>query len=162
MNISKSQTRFWIFQIGILINLFNTEKLDSETAQDREREINVIDNFCKIQRCDFTKLPKYELDFLIHRNGTGIAFAEVKCRTHKFGAFPTQILSFIKLSKMLECSKWLPCYFICSYTDGIYFIEVNKIPLKNIRLGGRNNPRPERPNDVEFLIHFERSLMTKL
>jgi len=136
--------------------------MDSETQFDRDNEIDVIRKFCNKKNCDFTKLPKYELDFLIHREGKGLAFAEVKCRTHKFTDFNTQIISFIKLTKMLKCSQWLPSYFICSYTDGIYFIEVNKIPLNNIMLGGRNNPRPERPNDVEFLIHFERSFMTKI
>lgn len=136
--------------------------MDSETQQDRNNELNTINEFCSVKRCDFTKLPKYELDFLIHKKGKGIAFAEVKCRTHRFEDFPTQIMSFIKFSKMLECSKWLPCYFICNYTNGIYFLEVNEIPLNKIEKGGRNNPRPERPNDIEFLIHFNRCLMRKL
>lgn len=136
--------------------------VDSETIEHRNHEREAINEFCLAKDCEFTKLPKYELDFLLHRSGVGLAFAEVKCRTHNFTDFPTQIMSFIKYSKMLECSEWLPCYFICRYLDGIHYIEVNKIPLDNIRLGGHKNPRPERPNDVEFLIHFDRKLMVKL
>jgi hypothetical protein len=135
---------------------------DVETQEHRDNELQAIHKFCSVKHCEFTKLPKYELDFLIHRNGKGIAFAEVKCRNHKFDTFENEIVSFIKLSKMLECSKWLPCYFITQYVDEMYYIEVNKIPLDNIKLGGRNNPRPHRPNDVEFLINFNRQLMTKL
>tara|TARA_R110002126_G_scaffold51780_7_gene141464 strand:+ start:48 stop:458 length:411 start_codon:yes stop_codon:yes gene_type:complete len=136
--------------------------MDSETQEHRDNEIKAIKEFCTKKNCDYIKLPKYDLDFLIHKGGKGIAFAEIKCRTHKFRAFPTQMLSFIKYNSLIKCSKWLPCYFMCQYTDGIYFIEVNEIPLSEIALGGRNNPRPERPNDVEFLIHFDRGLMKKL
>jgi hypothetical protein len=138
------------------------DMVDSETNEHRYYEREAIIDFCYAKDCQYTKLPKYELDFLLHRNGKGLAFAEVKCRTHRFCDFDTQIMSFIKLSKMIECAKWLPCYFICRYTDGIYYIELSKIPLDNIRIGGHKNPRPERPNDVEWLIHFDRKLMCKL
>jgi hypothetical protein len=136
--------------------------VDSETQRDRDNEIAAIDEFCQAKGCKFTKLPKFELDFLIHKNGNAIAFGEIRCRNHEYSAFRTQIISFYKISRMIKCAKWLPCYFICKYTDGIYYIEVSQIPLDEIKWGGHNNPRPERPNDLEWLIHFDRKLMKQL
>ena len=133
--------------------------MDSETQAHRDNEIKAVEYFCKSMKCNYVKLPKYDIDFLLTRNGKGIAFAEVKCRTHTFSSFKTQMLSFIKYGEMLKVNKWLPCYFICQYSDGIYYINVNDIPLDNITKGGRNNPRAERPNDIEFLIYFNRDLM---
>lgn len=136
--------------------------MDSETQQDRNNELTAIETFCDKMKCDYIKLPKYDIDFLLSRGGTAIAFAEVKCRTHEFYAFKTQMLSFIKYTSMLNTAKWLPTYFICKYTDGIYYIDVDSIPLNNIEKGGRNKPRKERPNDIEYLTHFDRLLMKKL
>ena len=62
----------------------------------------------------------------------------------------------------MNCSKWLPCFLIVKYTDGIFYIDAKDIPNENIKIGGRNNPRKERPNDVEPLIHFKRSLFKKI
>lgn len=136
--------------------------MDSETQKDRDNEIEAIKIFCKGMSCDYSKLPKYDLDFLLHRNKKAVAFAEVKCRTHSFNSFPTQMLSFIKYGELVKVSKWLPCFFICRYTDGVYYLDIKDIPLDNIKLGGRNKPRAGRPNDIEFLIHFNRDLMQKI
>jgi len=134
----------------------------AETQADRINELAVIQNFCKHMKCDYCKLPKFDIDFLLTRNGKGVAFAEVKCRPQKYADFKTQILSFIKFSEFVKVSKWLPCYFICRYEDGDYFIDVNNIPLDKIEYGGRKKPRPNFANDNEFLIHFDRTLMTKV
>ncbi len=133
-----------------------------ETAVHIENELAVIQKFCTIKKCGFIKLPKFDIDFLIHKDGDGVAFAEVKCRPHNYEHFPTQFLSFHKYQSLKDCGRWLPAYFICQYTDGIYIININDIPLNNIKLGGRNNPRPYCPNDIEYLIHFDRSLMKKI
>ncbi len=133
-----------------------------ETKEHINNEIKAIQEFCKVKNCTFTKLPKFDIDFLIDKNGKGIAFMEVKCRTHKYKDFSTQFLSFHKYQSLMNCNKYLPAYFLCKYTDGIYYIHVNLIPLNNIKKGGRNEPRCYCPNDIEFLIHFDRSLMTRL
>ena len=133
-----------------------------ETQQHINNEVQAIKEFCKVKQCNYTKLPKFDIDFLIHKDGNGIAFIEVKCRTNKYNDFDTQFLSFHKYQRLMNCNRYLPAYFLCKYTDGIYFIHANSIPLNNIKLGGRNKPRSYCPNDVEFLIHFDRSLMTKL
>ena len=136
--------------------------MDSETEKDRSNEIEAIQEFCNYMKCDYVKLPKYDVDFLLTRKQKGVAFAEVKCRTHKFDSFKTQMLSFIKYSELVKVNRWLPCYFICRYEDGVWYISVDDIPLDNIMKGGRANPRQERPNDIEFLIHFNRDLMNKI
>jgi hypothetical protein len=133
-----------------------------ETAEHLKNEESAIKKFCDSKNCKFTKLPKYDIDFLIHKDGHGVAFAEVKCRTHNYENFPTQFLSFHKYQSLKDCGRWLPAYLICQYTNGIYFINIKDIPLNSIKLGGRNNPRPHCPNDIEFLIHFNRSLMKKI
>lgn len=133
-----------------------------ETKEHINNEIQAIKEFCKVKQCNYTKLPKFDIDFLIDRGGTGVAFIEVKCRTHKYNDFDTQFLSFHKYQSLMNCNRYLPAYFLCKYSDGVYYIHVNLIPLNNIKLGGRNQPRSYCPNDVEFLIHFDRALMTKL
>lgn len=136
--------------------------VDSETETDRKNELEVISIFCKKMNCNFQKLRKYDLDFLLYRNEKSVAFAEVKCRTHSFDKFDTQIISLKRHKELMNCSKWLPCFLIVKYTDGIFYIDAKDIPNENIKIGGRNNPRKERPNDVEPLIHFKRSLFKKI
>ena len=133
-----------------------------ETKEHKNNEIQAIEHFCKVKQCNYTKLPKFDIDFLIDRGGNGVAFIEVKCRTHKYNDFDTQFLSFHKYQSLMNCNRYLPAYFLCKYTDGIYYIHANLIPLDNIKIGGRSQPRSYCPNDVEFLIHFDRALMTKL
>jgi hypothetical protein len=135
--------------------------INPEKKEDLENEIAVIKEFGKAMKCEYQKLPKFDVDFLLARNGKVVAFAEVKCRTHSFNAFPTQMLSFTKYYELDKFGKNFPCFFICRYTDGIYYIESKEIPLDNIEKGGRE-PRPHRPNDIEYLIHFDRSLMKQI
>jgi hypothetical protein len=55
----------------------------------------------------------YKIDYAMYRIDSGsskssenlVGFAEVKCRTHKFGTFPTYIISLAKVLEARRLSK---------------------------------------------------------
>ena len=140
----------------------NTNNNNPETKQDRINEIRVINKFCRKYNFQYKKLGQFDLDFELYKNKKPIAYAEIKCRTHHFNQFETQFISVKRYNEFKEYSKKKPCVLIVQYTDGIYFVNTKKIPKKDIKVGGRKNPRPNMPNDIEPLVHFKRSLFKKM
>ena len=133
-----------------------------ETESDLNNELYVIKEFCKSKKCEYSKLPKWDLDFLIHKNGKGVAFVEVKCFNNSYSKFDTQMINLRKLNGLLRANEYLPSYFVCKYTDGIYYIHVKDIQSVDIRHGGWNKEREGSSSDKEWLLYFKRNLMKKL
>lgn len=74
-----------------------------ETSSDRRSEKQILDYVSNRWGIVYHKLPmSYKLDYSAYRNGNLAGWAEVKCRTHKFGEFPTYIIS---LAKVLEARR---------------------------------------------------------
>ncbi len=65
-----------------------------ETKINLNSEIKVMDYVSQCWNVVYFKLPmSYKIDYAIYRDTNLVGFAEVKCRTHTFGAFPTYIIS---------------------------------------------------------------------
>ena len=75
----------------------NNEKV-FETEKDLMNDKKTIEKFCEVRKCEYMKMPKWDLDFLIHKDGYGISFAEVKVRNQSYSSFPTQMLALNKLN----------------------------------------------------------------
>ncbi len=74
-----------------------------ETKINLNSEIKVMDYVSQCWNVVYFKLPmSYKIDYAIYRDTNLVGFAEVKCRTHTFGAFPTYIIS---LAKVLEARR---------------------------------------------------------
>jgi hypothetical protein len=139
----------------------NNEKV-FETEKDLINEKKTIEKFCEVRKCEYMKMPKWDLDFLIHKDGYGIAFAEVKVRNQSYSSFPTQMLALNKLNGLLRSNEYLPSYIIYKYTDGIYYIHVKDIESNEIKYSGWNKERKGSKHDKEWLTYFDRALMKKL
>ena len=83
-----------------------------ENNENLKSEKNVISYVSQCWNVASFKLPmSYKLDYAMYRIDTGtsasaseslVGFAEVKCRTHTFGTFPTYIIS---LAKVMEARR---------------------------------------------------------
>jgi len=124
-----------------------------ETNEDLAREHVTIGAFCKKYGTEFTKLPDWDIDYIVHRKGKAECFAEVKTYTTTHGAYPSAMLSMIKLGKLNSCSKYLPTVLIMKWSCGtIGWIRIEKIHGV-IKWGGRP-PRNGSTNDKEFIIYY--------
>ena len=118
------------------------------TGQDLSNEIEIITYVCEKWKTDYHKLPKWDLDFMLHRDGNAVAFAEVKKSTKSFMQYPTQFISLQKINHLRRSQEYLESVLIYAYTDGIYYIKIDDI-RGNVVYRGRN-PRPGSTNDMEW------------
>ena len=123
-------------------------------SQDRKSEKKVLDHITKCWGLVYYKLPmSYKLDYSIYRNDDLVGWAEVKCRTHNFGTFPTYIIS---LAKVLEARRLADqtnttSIILVSYLDVIVYLDVF-CPF-TIKQGGRSDRNDWQ--DQEPMCHFE-------
>ena len=102
------------------------------------------------------KLGKFDVDYLIQTRGKQY-LCEIKTYRSRFGAFPKQMLSLNKISKVQSDSKMSGCIgmFVLAYSCGtIAFIEVDKIKGE-FKLGGYSTPRAGNVNDVELMCFVD-------
>ncbi len=133
-----------------------------ETKEDIQNEREVIKEFCKKFECDFFKLPKFDIDFLIHRNDKVVAFAEIKCKKNNFKSYSKEFIGLHKYFSLKKYSEIYPTFLIIRFFDGIYYINLKQIPTDNIKYGGRKIEREDATNDKEWLVNFDRILFKKL
>ncbi len=104
------------------------------------------------------KLPKFELDYLIHDGKEIICFLEIKCNNCGWVSFPYKIISMIKMEKMKKYSHIAPAFIAFMHLDGILaYIDCTKAKGE-IKMGGRNSPRDGALNDIEKIMCVNRSL----
>jgi len=124
-----------------------------ETNEDLAREHSTIGAFCKKYKTEFTKMPQWDIDYIVHKNGRAECFVEVKNYTSKYGDYERQMISMLKLGKLIACSKYLPTILLMKWACGtIGWIRIEKI-TGVIKWGGRK-PREGAANDQEFLIYY--------
>jgi len=124
-----------------------------ETDEDLKKEEATISAFCSKYGTDFTKMPEWDIDYIVHRQGKAECFAEVKNYTTRYGTYPSAMLSMMKLGKMNICSRYLPTVLIMKWSCGtIGWIRTEKIHGE-IRWGGRKE-RLGSSNDKEFIIYY--------
>jgi hypothetical protein len=102
------------------------------------------------------------IDFYAVRAGRVAGFAEIKCRSHGSATYPTVYLSVRKWLALLVTSTGMGCpaIFVVRFTDGIYWVGIERIDPRRHLLGGHANPR--QPHDVEPLIHVPVAIMRRL
>ena len=100
-----------------------------ENANDLRSEKNLISYVSDCWNVASYKLPmSYKIDYAMYRIDTGtsasaseslVGFAEVKCRTHTFGTFPTYIISLAKVmeARRLARETNTKSILIVSWTD---------------------------------------------
>mgnify|MGYP003128604899 FL=1 len=134
-----------------------------ETVDDLRSEKNVIGYVSQCWNVASFKLPmSYKIDYAMYRIDSGssnsssenlVGFAEVKCRTHKFGTFPTYIISLAKVLEARRLSKETetPSILIVSWLDKIAYLDF--FCHHQIRHGGRSDRNDWQ--DQEPMCHFD-------
>lgn len=125
-----------------------------ETKINLNSEIKVMDYVSQCWNVVYFKLPmSYKIDYAIYRDTNLVGFAEVKCRTHTFGAFPTYIIS---LAKVLEARKLgretnTTSILIVSWLGALAYLDFFS-PFTT-KQGGRSDRGDWQ--DQEPMAHFE-------
>jgi len=134
-----------------------------ENANDLRSEKNLISHVSDCWNVVSYKMPmSYKIDYAMYRIDTGtsnsssenlVGFAEVKCRTHKFGTFPTYIISLAKVmeARRLARETDTKSLLIVSWTDKIGFLDF--FSHHQIRHGGRADRNDWQ--DQEPVCHFD-------
>lgn len=124
-----------------------------ETEQDLIRERKAIELFVKTFGGSYKKLDPFDIDYKIFdREGTLIAYAEVKGRIKNMNsAYPLPI-SAKKLVKLMD--KRLNPVLIWACEDGIIYGKINNLEGE-IRWGGRT-PREGSHNDEELMVYYDK------
>lgn len=126
-----------------------------ETQADRDNE-NELSALLQTEfNCQMTKMPiKYSLDYMATRNGSAVAFIEVRHRKNTMWAYPTYMVSLYKAmkSKELEQMTGLPCFLVVQWRDAA---GICKLPPDgfDIRMGG--STRRNDPQDMEPMAYFD-------
>jgi hypothetical protein len=124
-----------------------------EQESDRNNEHYVAALYCK-KGYTFEMTPKFfDFDVAYLENDIIKAIAEIKCRTHKYGDFPTFFISAEKLRKLhaLHISTGLPTLIIVSWSCGT--VGHVMIPVDvTVTIGGRTDRNDAK--DIEMLVHI--------
>ena len=124
-----------------------------ENNDNLKSEKNVISYVSDRWNVASFKLPmSYKLDYAMYRNDNLVGFAEVKCRTHNFGTFPTYIISLAKVLEARRLGKETNTtpILIVSWTDRIGYLDF--FNHHHIKQGGRSDRNDWQ--DQEPMCHF--------
>jgi hypothetical protein len=124
-----------------------------ETESDLEREKKAINTFINVFNGSSQKLGPLDIDFKVfNKDGTLIAYAEVKGRLRSMKtAYPLPV-ALSKLSKLIE--KRLNPVLIWACDDGIIYGKVFNL-VGEVRMGGRA-PREGANTDIEMMVYFDK------
>ena len=125
-----------------------------ETVDNLRSEKNVIGYVSGRWNVASFKLPmSYKLDYAMYRNEKLVGFAEVKCRTHNFGAFPTYIISLAKVLEARRLGKETNTtpILLVSWLDVLAYLDFFS-PF-TIKQGGRSDRNDWQ--DQEPMCHFD-------
>ena len=116
-----------------------------ETRADVTKELITTDFLAEKWNCIFRKLPiKYELDFVLEREGRVVAFAELKTRNYsreQIKNFGGQMISLAKFMKAKQICRetGLPVYIIVKCTDALMYLSIQLVASPKIEWAGRND-----------------------
>ena len=125
-----------------------------ENDNDLRSEKNLISYVSDCWNVASYKLPmSYKIDYAMYRNERPVGFAEVKCRTHTFGTFPTYIISLAKVmeARRLARETNTKSILIVSWTDRTGYLDF--FSHHQIRHGGRSDRNDWQ--DQEPMCHFD-------
>ena len=131
-----------------------------ESRSDLTSEKKIIDYVSQSWNVVYYKLPiSYKIDYAFYRNENLIGFAEVKCRSHKFGTFPTYIIS---LSKVMEARRLAretntKSLLIVSWLGALAYLDFfSDHQVKHGGRSDRNDWQDQEPMCHFYLKHFKR------
>lgn len=124
-----------------------------ETDQDLIREKKAIETFVNVFGGSFKKLGPQDIDFKVFdKDGTLIAYAEVKGRLKNMSAAYPLPVALSKLSKLI--AKRLNPVIIWACDDGIIYGKVFSL-VGQVKMGGRP-PREGGNTDAEMMVYFDK------
>lgn len=124
-----------------------------ETTASRRAEEAVGRVVAKRIGLEVRQMPlKYPVDFAFAAGTEVRAFAEIKCREHHFGAFPTLILGLNKWAACRRLSEFsgVPALLVVRFGSEIRWCRMPDHGL-DVRIGGREDRGDWQ--DVEPVVH---------
>lgn len=124
---------------------------------EREFAKEIEDRF----HCQYHKFPiDWQIDGVLSRNKEGVAFAELKCRSHTRHDYSTVFLSKHKAETGLKFSRhfghvitgrYLPFIFFVRFVDQDMFLEIKPEHIQGARLLDAKN---HNETDLEYVIEL--------
>ena len=125
-------------------------RLKYEKPEDIVAERTALDNACEVWKCTAEKLPiRYELDYLLLREGRGVAWLEIKSRTNPRGAYPTYMISLGKVmaARRLSEASQFPSFLLVKWSDYCGYVRLDSLLDFEIAFDGRTDRGD--PDDIE-------------
>lgn len=125
---------------------------ENEATKAKEQALG--EYVAKKWKCDLQKVSiKYHVDCLALREGAGIAWVELRCRSNDMLQYPTLMISLAKVqgAKRLEQDTGLPVFLAVEWTDKIAFTNLAQADF-TLGFGGRNDMRDWQ--DQEPVCHI--------
>ena len=137
-----------------------------ENDQDRERAQAVAREIEAAWHCELHEFGDYSpLDWFAQRDRRLMAVLELKCRLNRASdSFPTTMLSVRKWWALTQTSWALQCsgLFVVRFSDGIFWLDVTTLDTSQNCVAGRKDRQAFYAFDVEPVIEFPVSALTKL
>lgn len=127
-----------------------------ETRKDLQNEIDALRKISV--KTTPMKLPlAYKIDFALMDGDKIVCWAEVKCRTNRYGQYPTLMISMAKLISGITLSGMtgFPFWLIVKWTDKIGALEINGLSKFEMGSGGRRDRGDDQ--DIEPVCHIPTS-----
>lgn len=121
-----------------------------ETEADRNGELAAAKVIEKAYGCVVVQNKrKYPADYTISKNGTTVAFAEIKARTFPRKKYADYMISLKKVveTKAIAAEGKLPMLLFVKWTDGLFYLPLSDTLPSRIALGGRKDRND--PDDIE-------------
>jgi hypothetical protein len=125
-------------------------RLKYERPEDIVAERAALDRACEVWKCTAEKLPmKYELDYLLLREGKGVAWLEIKSRTNPRTEYPTYMIALTKImaARRLSEASQRPSFLLVQWTDACGYIRIDSLLDFTTAVGGRTDRGDEQ--DIE-------------
>jgi hypothetical protein len=130
-------------------------RLIYEKPEDLAAERIALDRACEVWKCTAEKLPmKYELDYLLLREGKGVAWLEIKSRTNPRAAYPTYMISLGKImaARRLSEASQLRSFLLVQWSDYCGYVRLDSLLDFTTAVGGRTDRGDEQDIEPVALI----------
>jgi hypothetical protein len=130
-------------------------RLIYEKPEDIVAERTALDRACEVWKCMAEKLPmKYELDYLLLREGKGVAWLEIKSRTNPRAAYPTYMISLGKImaARRLSEASQLRSFLLVQWSDYCGYVRLDSLLDFTTAVGGRTDRGDEQDIEPVALI----------
>ena len=132
-----------------------------ENEEDLKAELEIAERFAATKDAELSKLSWKELDFIVHKDGIGLCFIEVKNYNIPHDKYEFQVISLNKIKKMTVFDGFMPAYLVVKYSDDVIMYSHVKNLKGEIKHGGRDE-REGSANDKEWLLYINKESLTVL